>query len=92
MFRKTANALWFDEGAFNRAKILRCGHLVREPRRTSGSTCFSSLSCRPHAKRMVSAADKELIEQYGAAVVECSWVRVKEVPWGKIGGKCERLC
>ena len=41
---------------------------------------------------MVSAADKELLEQYGAAVVECSWVRIKEVPWGKIGGKCERLC
>jgi len=26
-----------------------------------------------------------------AAVVECSWARVKEVPWAKIGGKCERL-
>jgi len=32
------------------------------------------------------------MEQYGAAVVECSWVRVKEVPWAKIGGKCERIC
>lgn len=41
---------------------------------------------------MVSAADKELLEQYGAAVVECSWARIKEVPWAKIGGKCERLC
>ena len=47
---------------------------------------------RPNAKILVSAADKELLEQYGAAVVECSWVRIKEVPWGKIGGKCERLC
>ena len=46
----------------------------------------------PNAKCVVSAADKELLEQYGAAVVECSWVRIKEVPWGKIGGKCERLC
>ena len=24
-------------------------------------------------------------------MVECSWVRIKEVPWNKIGGKCERL-
>ena len=24
-------------------------------------------------------------------MVECSWVRVKEVPWSQIGGKCERL-
>lgn len=31
------------------------------------------------------------MEQYGAAVVECSWVRVKEIPWTRIGGKCERL-
>ena len=31
------------------------------------------------------------MEQHGAAVVECSWVRVKEIPWARIGGKCERL-
>ena len=24
-------------------------------------------------------------------MVECSWVRIKEVPWSRIGGKCERL-
>lgn len=23
--------------------------------------------------------------------MECSWVRVKEIPWSRIGGKCERL-
>lgn len=23
--------------------------------------------------------------------MECSWVRIKEVPWSRIGGKCERL-
>ncbi|KAL2013993.1 hypothetical protein VTN00DRAFT_1518 [Thermoascus crustaceus] len=45
----------------------------------------------PNAKRILSPADKDLLEQYGAAVVECSWVRVKEVPWSRIGGKCERL-
>jgi len=46
---------------------------------------------RPNAKKIISPADRELMEQYGAAVVECSWVRVKEVPWSRIGGKCERL-
>lgn len=46
---------------------------------------------RPNAKKLLSPADNELLEQYGAAVVECSWVRVKEVPWSRIGGKCERL-
>ena len=46
----------------------------------------------PNAKSVISPADRELLEQFGAAVVECSWVRIKEVPWSKIGGKCERLC
>ncbi|KAK4695364.1 pre-rRNA-processing protein TSR3, partial [Lecanoromycetidae sp. Uapishka_2] len=52
---------------------------------------FSGVVISPNAKKVVSAADKELLEQYGAAVVECSWARIKEVPWSKIGGKCERL-
>jgi pre-rRNA-processing protein TSR3 len=46
---------------------------------------------RPNAKHLLSGADRALLEQYGAAVVECSWVRIKEVPWSRIGGKCERL-
>jgi pre-rRNA-processing protein TSR3 len=45
----------------------------------------------PNAKTIVSPADRELLEQYGAAVVECSWVRLEEVPFSRIGGKCERL-
>jgi pre-rRNA-processing protein TSR3 len=39
----------------------------------------------------VSPADKEILEAYGAAVVECSWARVDEVPMSRIGGRCERL-
>jgi pre-rRNA-processing protein TSR3 len=31
------------------------------------------------------------MDQYGAAVVECSWARTNEVQWNKVGGKCERL-
>ena len=46
---------------------------------------------RPNAKHVLSPADRELMEQYGTAVVECSWVRIKEVPWSRIGGQCERL-
>ncbi|KAL2857803.1 hypothetical protein BJY01DRAFT_242219 [Aspergillus pseudoustus] len=52
---------------------------------------FQGVVVSPNAKKVVSPADKDLLEQYGAAVVECSWVRVKEVPWSRIGGKCERL-
>lgn len=52
----------------------------------------TNIGISPNAKRIISPADRELLEQHGAAVVECSWVRVKEVPWSRIGGKCERLC
>lgn len=52
---------------------------------------FAGVVVSPNAKTLVSPADRALLEQYGAAVVECSWVRVQEVPWSKIGGKCERL-
>ncbi|KAJ9655640.1 ribosome biogenesis protein tsr3 [Neophaeococcomyces mojaviensis] len=51
----------------------------------------SGVIISPNAKTILSPADTPLLEQYGAAVVECSWVRIKEVPWSKIGGKCERL-
>ncbi|KAH9890733.1 DUF367-domain-containing protein [Xylariomycetidae sp. FL2044] len=45
----------------------------------------------PNGKSKISPADRELMEQYGAAVVECSWARTQEVQWNKVGGKCERL-
>jgi pre-rRNA-processing protein TSR3 len=45
----------------------------------------------PNGKHTLSPADSELMDQFGAAVVECSWARTKEVQWNKVGGKCERL-
>ncbi|KAL1871036.1 hypothetical protein VTK73DRAFT_2309 [Phialemonium thermophilum] len=45
----------------------------------------------PNGKQVVCPDDRPLIEQYGAAVVECSWARVKEVQWSRVGGRCERL-
>lgn len=45
----------------------------------------------PKAKKVVSREDAPLLEQYGCAVVEASWNRIDEVPFGRIGGKCERL-
>ena len=52
---------------------------------------FPGVVVSPKAKKVISAADNELLEQFGAAVVECSWKRVDEVPFSRIGGKCERL-
>lgn len=45
----------------------------------------------PNGKHVISPADRELLDTYGAAVVECSWARTKEVAWNKVGGRCERL-
>ena len=68
-------------------KLMKLG-LMRE---LSVGQKHSGVIISPNAKHTISPADRELMEQYGAAVVECSWARVKEVPWPKIGGKCERL-
>jgi len=68
-------------------KLMKLG-LMRE---LSVGQRHSGVIISPNAKQTISPADRELMEQYGAAVVECSWARVKEVPWAKIGGKCERL-
>jgi len=45
----------------------------------------------PNGKHTISPADAPLMEQFGAAVVECSWARTAEIQWSKVGGKCERL-
>jgi pre-rRNA-processing protein TSR3 len=52
---------------------------------------FAGVVVSPKARKIVSKDDKDLLEQYGAAVVEASWNRIDEVPFGRIGGKCERL-
>jgi pre-rRNA-processing protein TSR3 len=68
-------------------KLMRLG-LMRELR---VGQRHPGLIITPNGKHVVSPVDREILEQHGAAVVECSWARVKEVRWDKIGGKCERL-
>ncbi|KAA8913925.1 RLI and DUF367 domain protein [Sphaerosporella brunnea] len=45
----------------------------------------------PNGKTVISPSDTEILLSHGAAVVECSWARLAEVPFSKIGGKHERL-
>lgn len=52
---------------------------------------FTGVVVSPSGKTVVCPDDKELVENYGAAVVECSWARLEEIPFNKIGGKHERL-
>lgn len=52
---------------------------------------FSGIIVSPNGKGVVCPEDREIVENFGSAVVECSWARLEEVPFNKIGGKHERL-
>ena len=52
---------------------------------------FPGVVISPKAKQVISPADSELLGRFGVAVVECSWAQLKEVPWNRIGGSCERI-
>ncbi|KDN53313.1 DUF367-domain-containing protein [Tilletiaria anomala UBC 951] len=52
---------------------------------------FRGVVLTPNATKTVSPADKDIIEQHGLAVVEASWARLDEVPFGKIKSPHERL-
>lgn len=52
---------------------------------------FQGVVVSPNGKGVVCPNDREIVETNGAAVVECLWARLDEVPFNKIGGKHERL-
>lgn len=52
---------------------------------------FQGIVVSPNGKGVVCPDDLAIVEECGAAVVECSWARLEEVPFSKIGGKHERL-
>ncbi|KAG5356035.1 Ribosome biogenesis protein [Yarrowia sp. B02] len=52
---------------------------------------FSGVVVSPNGKHVICPDDRLIVEEHGAAVVECSWARLDEVPFNKIGGPHERL-
>ncbi|KAI8987803.1 hypothetical protein BDF20DRAFT_998367 [Mycotypha africana] len=52
---------------------------------------FRGIVASPIGEKAVSPADRKIVEMYGAAVVDCSWARVDEVPFTKIRGPTDRL-
>ncbi|KAI0761103.1 hypothetical protein BC629DRAFT_1043013 [Irpex lacteus] len=52
---------------------------------------FRGVVLSPKGTLPVSPADRDIVAQNGLAVVECSWARLEDVPFGKIASPHERL-
>lgn len=52
---------------------------------------FRGIVVSPKGTQIISPADRDIILQNGVAVVECSWARLDDVPFGKIASPHERL-
>lgn len=52
---------------------------------------FRGVVLTPNATQTLSPADSDIIRENGVAVVECSWARLDEVPFGKLKSPHERL-
>lgn len=68
-------------------KLARHG-LIREMR---VGQKFRGIVLTPNATQVLSPADRPILCEYGAAVVECSWARLDEIPFGRIRSPHERL-
>ncbi|KAH9959347.1 hypothetical protein BC827DRAFT_1134728 [Russula dissimulans] len=52
---------------------------------------FRGVVLSPKATRVLSPADKDIVDKGGLAVVECSWARLSEIPFSKIASPHERI-
>ncbi|KAG6853360.1 hypothetical protein C0991_005034 [Blastosporella zonata] len=52
---------------------------------------FRGIVVSPKGKQVISPSDREIILKGGLAVVEASWARLDDVPFGKIASPHERL-
>lgn len=52
---------------------------------------FRGVVLTPTATQAISPADKQVMEQNGLAVVDCSWAKLDEVPFARIRSPHERL-
>ncbi|GFZ42579.1 20S rRNA accumulation protein 3 [Saitozyma sp. JCM 24511] len=52
---------------------------------------FRGVVLTPKGKKPIAPCDNEVVQMSGLAVVECSWARLDEVPFGKIKSPHERL-
>lgn len=64
---------------FNMIETLRLG------------TRFNGIILSPMGTKCVSPEDKEIIDQHGIAVIDCSWAKLDQTPFSKMKGNNPRL-
>ncbi|XP_054287242.1 18S rRNA aminocarboxypropyltransferase [Macrosteles quadrilineatus] len=52
---------------------------------------FSGIVLTPVGEKCVSPADHDIVKLHGAAVVDCSWARIEETPFGRMRTPHPRL-
>lgn len=52
---------------------------------------FGGIVLSPNATKCVSPADRDLIARHGLGVVNCSWARLSDVPFGRLKSGGDRL-
>jgi pre-rRNA-processing protein TSR3 len=69
------------------AKLVRRGLFDRMPLKQP----FRGIVLSPEAKIPVSPADTELVEKSGISLIDCSWARLKEIPFRQMQSGHHRL-
>ena len=52
---------------------------------------FKGIVLTPDAEQAISPSDRDLIDRFGLAVVDCSWAKLDEVPFHKLPHSANRL-
>ncbi|RVE52504.1 hypothetical protein evm_002898 [Chilo suppressalis] len=52
---------------------------------------FQGLVLSPVGTQCVSPSDKDIIEKFGLAVIDCSWAKIDETPFGRMKSNHPRL-
>lgn len=70
--------------------VMRCALFLHTPFRDDQPDPARRMRS-PKGTQVVCPADREIVEQAGVAVVECSWARLDEIPFNKIRSPHERI-
>lgn len=54
-------------------------------------TRFNGIILSPIGTKCISLEDKELVDQFGIAVIDCSWAKLDDTPFSKMRGNNPRL-